>query len=326
MKSTPFVYNYIEKKDLDEYLDNPINIEIFEDYKKDNNWGYSSPLSQSERERALNYLNSVYYKYDFFLNYIDNYEEIQSGFISPVVVRLKHIILLVEKNKIQLSEIGEKSLNFLRNHPDVNLSPSQAAEIFKFIWKSYDIISLPDTAEKLKQALIFKSELKQRFIYNEYDIADILFEVDTEIEKLKELITLGLLVETNTSTVDNKKPNQLQTELTDIQRGKLFDLLVSNGFIPSTDREGFIWAFGGKNDNYSSYSTEWLKKDNLAVYMVDCLCFDENVKIQDSYLNRMGKIFGIKNPRQTKKGYENNKNGTPDGYVLIDTIISEAQK
>jgi len=121
--------------------------------------------------------------------------------------------------------------------------------------------------------------------------------------------------------------NQLQTNLTGTQPGKLFDLLVSNKYIaPSTDREGFIWAFGGKNDNYSSYSTEWLKKDNLAVYMVDCLCFDENVKIQDSYLNRMGKIFGIKNPRQTKKGYENNKNGKPDGYVLIDTIISEAQK
>jgi hypothetical protein len=126
--------------------------------------------------------------------------------------------------------------------------------------------------------------------------------------------------------VKKTKVNYLPTKLTDLQRGKMFDLLVSNGFIPEKDKDGFIWAFGGVNDNYTSYSTEWLKRDNLAVYLVDCLCFDRNVKIQDSYLNRAGKIFGIKNPRQTKKGYENNKNGTPDGYELIDTIISESQK
>lgn len=124
-----------------------------------------------------------------------------------------------------------------------------------------------------------------------------------------------------------KKRYQLQTKLTDdTKRGKLFDLLVKHGFIPDKDRDGFIWAFGGVNDNYTSYSTEWLKKDNLAVYLVDCLCFDKNVKIQGSYLNRTGKIFGILNPRQTKNGYKNNNNGTPDGYELIDTIISEAQK
>ncbi len=122
------------------------------------------------------------------------------------------------------------------------------------------------------------------------------------------------------------KTYQLQTKLTDTQRGKLFDLLVSNRFILDKDKEGFIWAFGGKNDNYTSYSTEWLKTINLAVYLVVCLCYDKNVKIQSNYLSKAGKIFGIKNPRQTKKGYENNNNGTPDGHELIDTIISEAKK
>ena len=53
------------------------------------------------------------------------------------------------------------------------------------------------------------------------------------------------------------KTYQLQTKLTDTQRGTLFDLLVSNGFISDNDKEGFIWAFGGKNDNCTSYSTEW---------------------------------------------------------------------
>jgi len=195
----------------------------------------------------------------------------------------------------------------------------------------------------------YKLEKVDGKIRNKY-VSD--YDVDYSIESCKPLeyinstleLNKGLIVNSNciidfvklaenlyqkhcqketTTTLDKKTHGQLKTNLTDDQRGKLFDLLVLNGFIPDKDKEGFIWAFGGVNDKYTSYSTEWLKKDNLAVYLVDRLCFDNNVKIQDSYLNRMGKIFGIKNPRQSKKGYENNKNGTPNGYELIDKIISE---
>jgi hypothetical protein len=58
-----------------------------------------------------------------------------------------------------------------------------------------------------------------------------------------------------------QKSNQLQTKLTISQCGKLCDLLIKFGFTPeTTDREGFIWAFGGVNENYDSFSIDWLRK------------------------------------------------------------------
>jgi hypothetical protein len=119
--------------------------------------------------------------------------------------------------------------------------------------------------------------------------------------------------------------NQLKTNLTDPQRGKLFDLLVKNGFITDKDRDGFIWAFGGVNDKFTSYSTEWLKAKNLAVYLIDKLCYDPTNSIH--YWAIGTRIFGIKKMAQIKQGYFSiNQTSKPKGFNLIDTIISEAQK
>jgi hypothetical protein len=127
-----------------------------------------------------------------------------------------------------------------------------------------------------------------------------------------------------------KKPHQLQTKLTDTQRGKLFDLLVLHRFIPDKDKEGFIWAFGGVNDNYTSYSTEWLEPQakNLAVYLVDKLC----INYESTWVIGERIFSNVKGMRQMKDRYQSNgKPKTPayqkpKGYELIDTIISEAQK
>lgn len=57
---------------------------------------------------------------------------------------------------------------------------------------------------------------------------------------------------------------QLKTNLNDTQRGLLFDLLVKDKFIPDKmDRDGFIWAFGGKNDGYTSFNITWLKNKQV---------------------------------------------------------------
>jgi len=132
------------------------------------------------------------------------------------------------------------------------------------------------------------------------------------------------------------KLNQLQTKLSDIQRGKLFDLLVLHKFIPETDKEGFIWAFGGVNANYTSYSTEWLepKAKNLAVYLIDKLCYNPTAS---THFWAIGKrIFSNAKGMRSQKnvylgnGKQNKPNdparGKPKGYLLIDEIISEAQK
>ena len=119
---------------------------------------------------------------------------------------------------------------------------------------------------------------------------------------------------------------QLKTSLTDTQRGLLFDLLVKGRFILiETDKDGFIWAFGGKNDKYLSFSAEWLKEKNLAVYLIDRLCYDESKKLQSNYLSIGSKIFGIKNMAQIRNGYINNDTGVPFNSKQIDEILNNVK-
>lgn len=59
-------------------------------------------------------------------------------------------------------------------------------------------------------------------------------------------------------------PQQLKTSLTEPKRDLLFDRLVMDGFIPkNTDKEGFKWVFGWKNDKYTSFQIKWLKNKQL---------------------------------------------------------------
>lgn len=118
-----------------------------------------------------------------------------------------------------------------------------------------------------------------------------------------------------------KQLYQLKTRLTDKQRGLLYLLLVENNFIPKeTDQEGFIWAFGKENSKYTSFKIKWLKKNNLAVYMIDKLCYDPASTIPIWEIG--SKLFAIKNMAQIKDGYLNNKNRTgPVSSELIDKII-----
>ena len=120
------------------------------------------------------------------------------------------------------------------------------------------------------------------------------------------------------------KQYQFTNGLTDTQRGKLYDLLVLNKFIPESDKAGFIWAFGGKNDKYTSFKTEWRKAKNLAVYLIDKLCYDNTA---NSHFWAIGtRIFGIENMAQMKINYSDvNKMGKPRGFESIDIIINEIE-
>lgn len=113
----------------------------------------------------------------------------------------------------------------------------------------------------------------------------------------------------------------------DVQRGKLYDLLVSSKYIPDTTlKTGFIWAFGGKNSNYSTFTIKWESRKNLLVYLIDQLCFDQNLAIQTNYFSIACKIFGFKQMSQTKDGYKNNNIQKPLNHKLIDDIIANAKK
>jgi hypothetical protein len=139
---------------------------------------------------------------------------------------------------------------------------------------------------------------------------------ETIIEHLKELLNS-----------ESEIPPQLQTNLTDTQRSTLYDLLVGDGFISeSTDRNGFIWAFGGKKDKIEGFKINWLKTKNLAVYLIDQLCFDESKKLQSNYLSIGSQIFGIKNMAQIRNGYKNNDVGVPLNSKTIDEILEKVKE
>lgn len=122
----------------------------------------------------------------------------------------------------------------------------------------------------------------------------------------------------------NKKHNRFITNLTDTQRGKLYDLLVEGGYIsPETDKEGFIWVFGGAKGGFVSFQINWQKTNTLAVYFIDELCFKTNPDLW-AIGNR---VFGIRGMAQTKQNYfDVNSLGKPRGYKDIDRILEEAKK
>lgn len=116
---------------------------------------------------------------------------------------------------------------------------------------------------------------------------------------------------------------QLKTNLNNKQLDLLYELLVNDGFInESTDKDGFKWAFGAKNDDYTSFKIDWSGHKNLAVYLIDKLCYDGSKKIQDDYLSVGSKIFEISNMAQIRYGYTyNNRNGVPANANLIDQTL-----
>jgi len=158
-------------------------------------------------------------------------------------------------------------------------------------------------------------------------------KLEALIELQSSILALNIL---NESSANKPKSNQLPTNLTDIQLGKLYDSLVINGFIDqNTDKKGFIWAFGGENNEYNSFSMEWNdnKAKNLAVYLIDRLCYDPTAS---THLWSIGeRIFSnVKGMRSQKNTYLGNgkqnkispANGKPRGYEIIDSIILQVQK
>jgi len=112
------------------------------------------------------------------------------------------------------------------------------------------------------------------------------------------------------------------------QRGKLYDLLVSSNCIPATTlKTGFIWAFGGENSDFSTFTIKWEEKSNLLVYLIDKLCFDPKKTKQTNYFSIACKIFEVNDMSQAKNNYKNySKSGKPLEHKLIDDIILNCKK
>lgn len=251
--------------------------------------------------------------------FIDN-ELFQPEFIDHKSFVFQKCLLETSKEKVELVLRNIETAIFTNCGNSKTLIDTTNKKDYSIHFRTTDEKQLSKKYTDISFAPIDEIEFKKRWL--SYFI--------NEVQKVKTAIQIIMGVEITIKT----KPSQLKTKLTDTQRGKLFDLLVSGGIMPATsDREGFIWAFGGVNDKYTNFKTEWLKAKNLAVYLIDALCYDPTASI--SFWAIGSRIFGIKNMAQIKDRYLGNgkpnkpndpANSKPKGYRLIDEIITEAQK
>jgi len=215
-----------------------------------------------------------------------------------------------------------------------------SVRVLKKLFDSYDNVfkndnfNIYDTLRKIPNKKMEKSIEQGKIVVSISKLKNKkLPKMEALIELQSSILALNILEE---SAVNKPKSNQLPTNLSDLQRGKLYDSLIINGFInQNTDKNGFIWAFGGENKDYNSFSMEWneTKAKNLAVYLIDRLCYDPTAS---THLWSIGeKIFtNVKGMRSQKNTYLGNgkqnkispANGKPRGYEIIDSIILEVQK
>jgi hypothetical protein len=121
---------------------------------------------------------------------------------------------------------------------------------------------------------------------NIYALCDILKE---EYEEISGIPFLAFKTEQHSETITTK---QLSTNLNDIQRGLLYDLLVKDAFIPKeTDKDGFIWAFGGENGKYTDFKIVWLKNNKQLLRELVLPLMHQDIKVQADYERLVPLVF-----------------------------------
>lgn len=151
-------------------------------------------------------------------------------------------------------------------------------------------------------------------------LGDILKKDEVYLFIKRELKHLGKYNDVGNKT--KVTPSQkLKTNLTDIQRASLFDLLVKDGFIPDdTDKNGFIQAFGNNENNFVIH---WEKSKSLLAHFVDtfnCEILGNDGDKRRTQWKPFETLFNVNGLRGAKNDYQ--KTGSlPLGYKQIDTII-----
>ena len=115
---------------------------------------------------------------------------------------------------------------------------------------------------------------------------------------------------------------QLNTNLNKTQIALLFDLLVEGGFITDENKDGFIWAFGGKNDKYTFFKKTWLVD---AVFLTDLLREIKKDEITLEEMKVRAKLFFVnKKGGKVKIDSYKKKNEHPN-YKKLMKIINTVQ-
>ncbi|MDR3705115.1 MAG: hypothetical protein P4L28_04310 [Paludibacteraceae bacterium] len=100
---------------------------------------------------------------------------------------------------------------------------------------------------------------------------------------------------TNKEEPPHTKPKQLKTNLSNTQRGTLFELLKEGGFIPNdSDEDSFIWAFGGNGELEFEYKAiKWNYGNNALFELLEIVTetvSNENLRnCINLFINKKGK-------------------------------------
>lgn len=256
-----------------------------------------NPELPTDNKEALQLVKDYYATKDFLIQIVIFLETFYSWNSEAMEEKLSEINLFIKNTK---SITMRKSFE-----PNIHISgdlESQKIIYRRLVNNYYDNNPIPF----LEVGII-------KVVYGKYFLFKELLE-----KKLKELSTI-------------EKPQlipRLQTNLDPKQRAKLFTELVNGGFIPDENEDCFNWAIGVTDEKEPIQPGQWQpikwrKAKNLAVYLIDKLCFNDQLRIQENYFSIGSIIFNIHNMSQIKKGYENNNIAKPINHILIDNILSE---
>ena len=187
-----------------------------------------------------------------------------------------------------------------------------------------DIIADPTEFLSSDEIEAFENELEQTEnqlkIFNGFRI-----EIDKHKSSIRN-ITAQNSSTLSKSNLQEKKVEpiaQLKTNLTDTQRGLLFDLLVKDKYIPDkTDRDGFIWAFGGENDKCTCFKTTWLVD---AVFLTDLLREIKKDEITLEEMKVRAKSFFVNKKGEKVKIDSYKKKEEHPNYKKLMKIINTVQ-
>lgn len=207
--------------------------------------------------------------------------------------------------------------------------------------KGYMYLTKRYTKEQVEQVLTDENlgiplsqytngKLSGYYYYNEAKKDKLFFKAALDIREAKDNL-IRLIKEIKEKAATEPQPSngncpRLRTKrpaLNKEQLGDLYERLIEGGYIKKeTEKKLFVWLFGGDIEPQPFTPIKWEKNKTLLVYLIDNLCYEEEVSF--NFWKNAQMIFEEKHMAQTKNNYLQTKktDAKPSGYNEIDSIIS----
>lgn len=196
--------------------------------------------------------------------------------------------LICKTHQVDLDSII--SISEIKSYIDKTLEGRSSVEIFLLITKASDFLNdyiRHEIEETIDGNRFIPDDHYLEELYNNHDIfksaINAVFNEKRDYPSWESY--LNLLKSVSKRIKLRKRNNgvvQITANLNDIQLNKLYELLIDYGFIPSyTDKDSFIWAFGGENTPEEFIPIKWIKNKQLLRELLCGIIPFTNLKIAD---------------------------------------------